>query len=106
MADNFKDWLDELKAKINIVDVVESYVTLNRKGGKYWACCPFHHEKTPSFSVDEAGMYYCFGCHKGGDAISFVQEAEHTDFMGAVTILAARVGMSVPEFSKKARARE
>lgn len=101
MADNFKDWLDELKAKINIVDVVESYVTLNRKGGKYWACCPFHHEKTPSFSVDEAGMYYCFGCHKGGDAISFVQEAEHTDFMGAVTILAARVGMSVPEFSKK-----
>ena len=101
MADNFKDWLEELKSKVNIVDVVEGYVSLNRKGGKYWACCPFHHEKTPSFSVDEAGMYYCFGCHKGGDVISFVQDIEHTDFMGAVSILAAKAGMTVPEFSKK-----
>ncbi len=101
MADNFKDWLEELKSKINIVDVVEGYVSLTRKNGKYWACCPFHHEKTPSFSVDEGGMYYCFGCHKGGDVISFVQDIEHTDFMGAVSILAAKAGMSVPEFSKK-----
>ena len=101
MADNFKDWLEELKSKINIVDVVEGYVSLTRKSGKYWACCPFHHEKTPSFSVDEGGMYYCFGCHKGGDVISFVQDIEHTDFMGAVSILAAKAGMSVPEFSKK-----
>ena len=101
MADNFKDWLEELKSRVNIVDVVEGYVSLNRKGGKYWACCPFHHEKTPSFSVDEAGMYYCFGCHKGGDVISFVQDIEHTDFMGAVSILAAKAGMTVPEFSKK-----
>ena len=100
-ADNFKDWLEELKNRINIVDVVEGYVSLNRKGGKYWACCPFHHEKTPSFSVDETGMYYCFGCHKGGDVISFVQDIEHTDFMGAVSILAAKAGMMVPEFSKK-----
>ena len=100
-ADNFKDWLEELKNRINIVDVVEGYVSLNRKGGKYWACCPFHHEKTPSFSVDETGMYYCFGCHKGGDVISFVQDIEHTDFMGAVSILAAKAGMTVPEFSKK-----
>ena len=90
-ADNFKDWLEELKNRIS----------LNRKGGKYWACCPFHHEKTPSFSVDETGMYYCFGCHKGGDVISFVQDIEHTDFMGAVSILAAKAGMTVPEFSKK-----
>ena len=101
MADNFKDWLEELKSKINIVDVVEGYVSLTRKSGKYWAYCPFHHEKTPSFSVDEGGMYYCFGCHKGGDVISFVQDIEHTDFMGAVSILAAKAGMSVPEFSKK-----
>ena len=100
-ADNFKDWLEELKNRINIVDVVEGYVSLNRKGGKYWACCPFHHEKTPSFSVDETGMYYCFGCHKGGDVISCVQDIEHTDFMGAVSILAAKAGMTVPEFSKK-----
>ena len=100
-ADNFKDWLEELKNRINIVDVVEGYVSLNRKGGKYWACCPFHHEKTHSFSVDETGMYYCFGCHKGGDVISFVQDIEHTDFMGAVSILAAKAGMTVPEFSKK-----
>ena len=101
MAENFKEWLEELKGRINIVDVVEGYVTLNRKGGKYWACCPFHHEKTPSFSVDESGVFYCFGCHKGGDVISFVQDIEHTDFMGAVSILAAKAGMSVPEFSHK-----
>ncbi len=100
MADEFSSWLDELKRRVNIVDVASGYnIALNRKSGKYWACCPFHHEKTPSFTVDEASnMYYCFGCHKGGDLINFVMEIDHTDFMGAVGILASKAGMTVPEF--------
>lgn len=100
MAEEFSGWLEELKSRISIVDVVGSYTTLTRKGGRYWACCPFHNEKTPSFTVDDSrGSFYCFGCHKGGDAISFVKEIDHTDFMGAVTILARKAGMTVPEFS-------
>lgn len=99
---SFNEWLDALKAKINIVDVVSGYVTLTTKGGRYWACCPFHHEKTPSFTVDEQrGSYYCFGCHVGGDAIKFVMDIENIDFMSAVKLLAQKVGMQVPEFKSK-----
>lgn len=101
MAEDFGRWLDEFKSKINIVDVVGRYVPLNAKGGRMWACCPFHHEKTPSFCVSEGrNSYYCFGCHVGGDAINFVMEIEHTDFMGALKILADMYGESIPEFSR------
>lgn len=93
-------FMQELKQKNNIVEVIGGYVSLDRKGGNYWACCPFHHEKTPSFAVDEADQFYhCFGCSVSGDVVKFVQEIESTDFMGAVRILAARAKMSVPEGS-------
>lgn len=87
-----------LKQKNDIVEVIGSYVSLNRKGGNHWACCPFHHEKTPSFAVNEADQFYhCFGCGASGDVLRFVKEIESTDFMGAVRILAARAKMQVPE---------
>ena len=94
----FSNFLRALKQRSDIVEVLRGYVALDRKGGNYWACCPFHHEKTPSFAVNEADQFYhCFGCQESGDVIKFVQEIESTDFMGAVRILAARAKMTVPE---------
>lgn len=94
----FNVFLKELKERSDIVEVIRSYVAVDRKGGNYWACCPFHHEKTPSFAVNEAEQFYhCFGCQESGDVIKFVQEIESTDFMGAVRILADRAKMQVPE---------
>ena len=88
----------ELKQRNDIVDVIGSYVALDRKGSTHWACCPFHHERTPSFAVNQEGQFYhCFGCGVSGDVVSFVREIEPTDFMGAVRILAARAKMTVPE---------
>jgi len=92
------EFMRTLKQKNDIVEVLRGYVALDRKGGNYWACCPFHHEKTPSFSVNEGDQFYhCFGCGVSGDVVRFVQEMESTDFIGAVRILAARVKMTVPE---------
>lgn len=91
-------FMQELKQKNNIVEVIGSYIALDRKGGNYWACCPFHHEKTPSFAVNESEQFYhCFGCGVSGDVVRFVQEIESTDFPGAVRILAARAKIPVPE---------
>ncbi len=97
---DLSNFLAELKSKLNIVEVCERYMTLNQKGGRFWGCCPFHHEKTASFSVnEEAGFFYCFGCKESGDVIKFVQQMEGTDFMGAVEVLAKMAGMEVPRFS-------
>lgn len=94
------DWLYQLKQKNNIVSVVERYVHLEKKGRNYWGCCPFHNEKTPSFSVSEdEGLFYCFGCKESGDVISFVMKYESCDFYEAVKILAKNAGMEVPEFT-------
>ncbi len=93
-----KEFLRLLKEKVNIVEVAESYLTLEKRGASYWACCPFHHEKTPSFSINEAGQFYhCFGCGQSGDVIRFVSEMESCDFMGAVKMLADRAKMEVPD---------
>ncbi len=98
MAEEFQEFISELKEKLNIVDVVGSYVNLERRGGNYWACCPFHHEKTPSFAVNEADKYYhCFGCGESGDVIKFVKEMENIDFMDAVRLLADRAKLSMPQ---------
>ena len=91
-------FMQELKQKNDIVEVASGYLSLDRKGGNHWACCPFHHERTPSFSIRESGQFYhCFGCGVSGDVVSLVQEMESTDFMGAIRILAARAKMEVPE---------
>ncbi len=101
MAEVFSEWLEKLKSKADIAEVVSHYVSLQERGSRKWACCPFHHEKTPSFCLyEQSQSYHCFGCGAGGDAISFVQEIEHTDFMGAIKILADKYRMPVPDFSK------
>lgn len=94
-------WLEELKSKLSIVDVITKYIPLNRKGKNLWACCPFHHEKTPSFSVNETENYYhCFGCGVSGDSIRFVMEYENVDFYEALKILARYAGMEFPELTE------
>lgn len=101
MAENFTEWLERLKSKVDIAEIVSPYVSLQSKGGKKWACCPFHHEKTPSFCLYEnTQTYHCFGCGVGGDAISFVQEIEHTDFMGALKIISDKYRIPIPDFSR------
>lgn len=97
-------WLDELRGRVDIVDVVSDYVELKQKGRRFWGRCPFHGEKTPSFSVDsEAQMYYCFGCHKGGTVITFVMDIERMEFMEAVKMLAERAHMALPELASDNR---
>ncbi len=91
-------FIDELVARSPIEDVVGQYVTLKRSGGNLFGLCPFHGEKTASFSVaPDKGMYYCFGCHKGGGVINFQMEIEGLSYIDAVRSLAKRAGMQVPE---------
>lgn len=94
-------FLDELKQKNNIVDVVGKYCVLKRQGSvNHWACCPLpgHSEKTPSFTVNEPGQFFkCFGCGRGGDVITFVMLMENLDYLGAVRLLAEWAGMALPD---------
>ena len=94
------EYLQQLKSKNDLVEVVSAYVPLERKGGNWWGRCPFHHEKTPSFTVHAEGQFYhCFGCGASGDVISFIREIESVDFMDAVKILAERAKMPLPEMN-------
>ena len=91
-------FIDELVARNPIEDVVGQYVSLKRSGGNMFGLCPFHGEKTASFSVSpDKGIYYCFGCHKGGGAVNFMMEIEGLSYPDAVRALAKRAGMEVPE---------
>ena len=93
-----EQFIDELVARSEISDVVSSYVHLTKKGNNLWGLCPFHNEKTPSFSVSpDKQIYHCFGCGKGGGVISFIMEMENLSFPDAVRLLAQRAGMEVPE---------
>ena len=93
-----EQFVDELVARSEITEVISSYVHLTRKGNNLWGLCPFHNEKTPSFSVSpDKQIYHCFGCGKGGGVISFVMEMENLPFPDAVRLLAQRVGLEVPD---------
>ena len=107
MAGRLTDaWLEELRQRSPLEEIVSEYVPLKQKGRRFWGCCPFHNEKTPSFSVDaQSQLYYCFGCHKGGTVIHFVMEMERMDFMDAVRYLAERAHLPLPERSESAGAR-
>jgi DNA primase len=91
-------WLAELLSKNDIVSVVSEYTALSPKGRRMWGLCPFHSEKTPSFSVSaDKQLYYCFGCHAGGNVLQFVMDAEKLPFIDAVKLLAGRVNMELPD---------
>ena len=91
-------WFDELFSRIRIEELIGEYVTLKPKGKKLWACCPFHGEKTPSFSVDPVeGLYYCFGCHKGGNAVTFLVDYEKMEKFEAIKALAERAHLPIPD---------
>ena len=97
-----QNFLDELIARNDIVDVVSSYVHLTRKGSNLFGLCPFHNEKTGSFSVaPDKQIYHCFGCKKGGGVINFIMEIENLSFPDAVHFLAKRVNMQVPEDDRR-----
>ena len=91
-------WLDDLRSRSDIVQVVSGYVGLKKSGRNYWGLCPFHGEKTASFSVDEEHqLFYCFGCKAGGDVIRFIMEIERCSFQEAVELLAERAHIPMPE---------
>ncbi len=101
-----EDFIEEVRSRNDVVEVISSYIKLQRRGANYFGLCPFHGEKTASFSVSPGKqMYYCFGCHAGGNVINFVMEYENFSFMEAIGQLAERVGMEVPkgEFGESAR---
>ena len=101
------DVIEEVRMKNDIVDVISGYVRLQKKGSSYFGLCPFHNEKSPSFSVSPGKqMYYCFGCGAGGNVFTFVMEYENFTFIEAVKYLAERAGVKLPEgeYSKEQRA--
>ncbi|TMC06901.1 MAG: DNA primase [Chloroflexi bacterium] len=92
------DARDQIRSRLNLVDVVQQHVRLRKQGREHWGLCPFHAEKTPSFHVTEQKQsWYCFSCQRGGDMFTFVQEIEKTDFPGALRILADQAGVELPE---------
>ena len=104
MASYDRNFTDELRTRLSIVDVVGRRVPLVRKGQNYWGCCPFHNEKTPSFSVnEEKGFYHCFGCGEHGDIISFTMKTNNMDFRAAITELAAQAGVKMPDYKPRGR---
>ena len=101
-----QSFIDDLLHRSDIVEVVNKRVALKKSGKNYQACCPFHNEKTPSFSLQpERQFYYCFGCGAGGNAIGFVMNFDHVDFPQAVEILARDAGLEVPREESKAESR-
>ncbi len=102
MAGLDRNFTDELRARLSVVDVVGRRVPLTKKGQNYWGCCPFHNEKTPSFSVnEEKGFYHCFGCGEHGDIISFTMKLNNMDFKEAISELANMAGVKMPEYKPR-----
>src|SRR5918997_1651969 len=97
-------FIDDLRRQADIVRVVNDYVTLKKKGTNWMACCPFHKEKSPSFSVSPSkDIFYCFGCAKGGSVFNFVMEMERVSFPEAVRIVAEKAGVPLPALEQDNR---
>lgn len=98
---DFREFIDKVLSRVDVVSVISRYLPLKRKGRTFWGCCPFHHEKEPSFAVnDEKQFYHCFGCKESGNAISFVQKMESVEFMDALKIVAEIAKIEVPSFKR------
>lgn len=101
MSSMFDDFKEQVRSQANIVEIVSEYVPLKKRGSSYWGCCPFHGEKTPSFSVSpDKNFFYCFGCHAGGDVFTFIMKEENCTFQEALKILANKLGIPIPEREK------
>lgn len=101
-----EELVEEIRSKNDIVDVIGSYVHLTKKGANHMACCPFHNEKTPSFSVSQQKqMFYCFGCGKGGNVFTFLMQYENYSFAEALSVLAKRANVDLPQFEYSEEAR-
>ena len=107
------EFLEELRSKCDIVDVASRYMNLSRRGSNFWACCPFHNEKTPSLSIKQDGQFFkCFGCGESGNVITLIMKLENVDFLTAVEMLCKQVGLTMPtnadteEIQKKKRERD
>lgn len=95
------DFVEKVRERSDIYSVVSRYVPLTFKGGRYWACCPFHGEKTPSFTVTpDKGLFYCFGCHVGGNVFKFISMIENISYFEAVKLQAERLGIEIPSRKK------
>ena len=93
-----EELVEEIRSKNDIVDVISSYVRLQKKGSSYFGLCPFHNEKSPSFSVSPSKqMYYCFGCGAGGNVFTFMMQYENFTFQEAMQSLAERAGIELPK---------
>ncbi|MDO8529043.1 MAG: CHC2 zinc finger domain-containing protein, partial [bacterium] len=93
--------VEDIKSRINIVDLIGEYVRLQKSGSGWKGLCPFHREKSPSFTVsEEKQFWHCFGCHKGGDIFSFINEIEGIEFKETLKMLAEKTGVELPVFSK------
>lgn len=93
-----KEFVEQVRSAADIVKIISSYVSLKRKGDRYWGCCPFHHEKTPSFSVKpDDGFFYCFGCHAGGNVFKFLSLHENIRYYDAVARVAEELNIPLPQ---------
>ena len=102
-----EELVEEIRLKNDIVDVISGYVKLQKKGSSYFGLCPFHNEKSPSFSVSRSKqMYYCFGCGAGGNVFTFIMEYENYTFVEALKMLAERVGVELPEMEYSTEAKQ
>lgn len=107
MAKTIEELVQQIKEKLNIIDVVSEKVILKKNGNSYWGLCPFHKEKTPSFCVNpRLGIYKCFGCGEGGDALAFIMKTENRDFMDVASELADRFGLEMPISHKNKASKE
>ena len=101
------EFVERVEQSSDIVAVVSQYVALKRKGGRFWGCCPFHQEHTPSFSVvPDKGFFYCFGCHAGGNVFKFLSLIENVSYFEAIKLQAEKLGIPIPERPKSPQERE
>ena len=96
------EFVNKVRENSDILSVISKYVSLKKRGNQYWGCCPFHNEKTPSFSISpDKGFFYCFGCHTGGNVFNFISLYENVSYFEAIKMQAEKLGIPMPAHNKK-----